>query len=344
MQYPSIFINTTGCDNWILKIIADDIVNELTRLGYHVRKGRYEEYDNEEVAYHMWWRVALPYKNARVNSVFITHIDDSMKEFDLCSMKNRFNSFVTMSNEDANFLIDLGFNKSKVFGLDLPARNTFIRPISLGIFSNCYPDNRKNENWLLEYCEQFEVAKCANFVFIGFGWASFIDKLSKSSCSFEWHCVSRSMPYEYFFQQLKLEKLDCYIYMGMDGGAMGSYDAYAMGIPLCISNDGYHKGIPDIDYTFETKEEFFGVMNNILNKHKHRLDFYAKNNVLHYVNSLLSIWTIGETIESNKTQRIDSSSFQSVVEKRRSNYFPWNIARIRQSLAAWLRKKRTKQK
>ena len=34
----------------------------------------------------------------------------------------------------------------------------------------------------------------------------------------------------------------------MDGGAMGSYDAYAYGKGLIISDNCYHKEIPNVDY------------------------------------------------------------------------------------------------
>lgn len=84
----SFYINTTGCNDWILKIIADDIANELTKRGLVVRKGDYANYKGEDIVYHMWWRIAVPYKKAKVNSVFITHTDDSFKEHDLCKIKD----------------------------------------------------------------------------------------------------------------------------------------------------------------------------------------------------------------------------------------------------------------
>lgn len=328
---PSFYINTTGCNDWILKIIADDIANELTKRGLVVRKGDYANYKGEDIVYHMWWRIAVPYKKAKVNSVFITHTDDSFKEHDLCKIKDFFDSYITMSDEDACFLKELGFDQNKVFGINLAVRNNYIKPISLGIFSNCYPDNRKNENWLLDYCASHEIAKLANFVFVGHGWGKFVNQLLPYNCSFEWHCVSRKMPHEYFFQQLKLSSLDYYLYMGMDGGAMGTYDAYAMGAHLCVSDDGYHKAIPDIDFKFTNKEEFDKCMDSILQIQKRKLAFYDNNNVENYVEQLYSIWVNG-CIDTNK---YDLYQFKNVVEKRRSNYFPHTIARIKQTLSSF---------
>ena len=337
-KYKSVYVNTTGCNNWILKIIADDIVRELTSMGYVVNKGPFESYKGEDIAYHMWWRVAVPYKEASVNSVFITHTDDSFKEADLHRMKMSFDSFITMSDEDARFLIELGYDEDRVYGINLPVRNTYIRPVSLGIFSSCYSDNRKNELWLLDYCKSRDVAKLANFVLVGQGWGDFVGRLSSLGYSFEWHCVSRDLPHEYFFQQLKLSQLDYYMYMGMDGGAMGTYDAYAMGAALCISDDGYHKAIPDIEYKFETKNQFFDALDEILQKQKRKIDFYVANSVSKYVKKISDVWE-GTACYENTTPNT-GSVFETVVDKRRKNYFSNSFVRIKQTLSSFLWRKK----
>ena len=56
-----------------------------------------------------------------------------------------------MSQEDREFLLQLGFDKEKTFGLALPVRNDYVRPLNLGIFSAYYKDGRKNEKWLLDF-------------------------------------------------------------------------------------------------------------------------------------------------------------------------------------------------
>ena len=80
-------------------------------------------------------------------------------------MKNNLNYF-TMSDEDRDFTTTW-FDSSKTFGLKLPVRNNYIKPISIGIFSALYEDGRKNENWILEYCKNQALSKAINFVFIG---------------------------------------------------------------------------------------------------------------------------------------------------------------------------------
>lgn len=327
-----------GASSWILSYISNDIVQELNKRGLFVRSGEFSDYRGESVAFQMWWRLAQPYPDADHNSVFVTHTDDKTKEADLIRMKNKFDSYICMSEEDAKFLIELGFDSKKVHGLTLPIRNTFIRPISIGIFSNCYPDNRKNEKWLLEYCKDHKDSQLVNFVFLGNGWENVCIELAKYNCSFEWHYASRSLPGEYFFQQLKLSNLDYYLYMGMDGGAMGTYDAYAMGTSLCVSDDGYHKDIPNIERSFETKEELFDHLNEICSKQRIKLDFFTSHSIEHYVDKLLTIWNGEANSLTKKSKVLKPKNFTSIVDKRRFNYFPLTFERWRQPLSSMIHK------
>ena len=151
------------------------------------------------------------------------------------------------------------------------------------------------------------------------------------------------MPYEYFYQQILLSQVDYYIYMGMDGGAMGSYDAYAMGLQLCISDDGYHKSMPDIDHKFSTKEEFFQEMDKIISKQARKLQFFQDNNVSKYVEKLAYIF---EHSSYPDIQEKTLSYSYSVKEKRRSNYFKLNFQRFRQPyvsmIVKWLDRNKLK--
>lgn len=339
MKYNSLFIDEAG-GNWILKILGDDICNGFSKLGVVCRRGSYSDYKGEDISLHMWWRRAQPNKGAKVNAVFVTHCDDILKEHDLISMKNNFDLFFCMSPEDAQFLVELGYDEKRVFGINLPTRNTYIKPLSIAIFSNCYSKMKvKNEQWLLDYCNNNQNSKYANFCFIGHGWGEVLTQLSDMGCSFEWHCVDRSLPYEYMFQQLKLVNMDYYIYMGMDGGAMGTYDAFAMGLELCVSDDGYHKCIPDKAYSFLNQDEFNNCLNRILDKQVRKIDFFKRNSVENYVSSVAYIIENGVYPQTNEPSTDIS---YSVKEKRRSNYFPLSFKRLRQPLVSLVIKLKNK--
>ena len=339
-----IFINDYGYDHkWIMGIIADDILREANKLGYQCRCGSFDDYEGEEIYYHLNYAVAVPEPKAKHNSVFYTHLNDALKEKDILSIKEKFDSFICMSPEDAQFLIELGFEPSKVYGRVLPVRNTFIKPISIGIFSACYPDGRKNEQWLIDYCSSNRQSKLVNFVFIGKGWGRVAEELEKLGCTYDWHNVSRNLPYEYQYQQNKLSSLNYYIYMGMDGGAMGTYDAYAQDVPLCVTYDGFHKAIPDLDYKFDNKQTFYSQMDEIISKHARRLDFFDKNRADNYVKWIVGVWN-GEISPEIAESEKSCISYHTVVEKKRDQYYPLSISKLRYYLSLKLVKFKTEKK
>ena len=323
-----IFIcNYNFSDNWIMGKIASDIQNVAQNMGVVCNRGKYEDYNGEEICYHIAYQEAEPFKGAKHNSVFYTHLNDSLQEKNLVSIKDKFDSFICMSPEDAQFMIELGFDPKKVYGRTLPVRNTYIKPISIGIFSACYPDGRKNEKWLIDYCRENPAAQCVNFVFIGPGWGRVVEELESLNCSSEWHNVSRKLPFEYQFQQNKLAGLDYYIYMGMDGGAMGTYDAYAQDVQLCVTFDGFHKSIPDLDYSFDNNDTFNEQLSRIVEKHVRRLDFFKYNTADNYVEWLMGVWN-GKAPEELSVDDKRCLSYGSVAEKKRTQYYGLNLARI----------------
>ena len=328
IEMKRIFINMYDNDHdWILGKIADDIVRVATELGYSCHCGKSEEYDGEEICYHLDWHLAVPIPMARHNSVFYTHLNDKLQEKTICEQKDRFDSFICMSQEDAQFLTELGFDESRVYGKTLPVRNSYVKPLSIGIFSACYFDGRKNESWLVDYCKNYDNAKLINFVFIGKGWGNVVKELEDAGCTYEWHNVSRKLPYEYQFQQNKLASLNYYIYMGMDGGAMGTYDAYAQDVPLCVTYDGFHKSIPDIDLRFDDKKSFCEQLDAIVSKHARRLDFFSQNNSTNYVKWLIGVWK-GEAPSEIEEKYKECINYKTVLEKKRDQYYGLSLSRI----------------
>ena len=318
----SFYISIAGMDpGWIVGKIAEDITRELKSKGYTSNYGEPKDYNNEDVCYHMGWAYAKPQKNAKINSVFITHIDDKFKENLIVSMKDQFDSFVCMSYESKCFLEELGFDKNKVFGLPLPARNQYVKPLSLGVCCSYYKDNRKNEKWLLDFCENNSDINLVNFVFIGPDWGKYLKMLSMFDCSFEWHNTSRNLPFEYQFQQNKLSNLDYYFYLGFDGGAMGTYDAYAYGNKLLISNQCYHKSIPNVEYSFKNYKEFEKQLSEILQTQKNKIIFFKEHTPVNYVSKLIRIWE-GKNIENIEIRK------SNVVLDRRKSYFSFSVRRF----------------
>lgn len=324
MDNPSVFISIAGVDaGWIVGKIAEDIQSNLKDMNIECRYGTPNEYQGEDICHHMGYLYAEPKKEAKINSVFITHIDDAIKENTILREKDRFDYFITMSSYDKNYLDQLGFDSSKTYGLALPARNQYVKPISLGIFSAYYKDGRKNEQWVRNFCANNPNHKLLNFVFVGPHWGDFLPELTKLDANFEWHNVSREMPYEYIFQQNKLEKLDYFFYLGIDGGAMGTYDGYAMGNKLIVTKNCYHLDIPNVDYYIDSEQDFDMALKEISEKQKNKIDFFADNNPKEYTKKLLKIWEnkfdyefpIYDNVVANKRNYHSRLTVQRVLAK-----------------------------
>ena len=121
--------------------------------------------------------------------------------------------------------------------------------------------------------------------------------------------------------------LNYYIYMGMDGGAMGTYDAYAQDVPLCVTYDGFHKSIPEIDYKFDNKYTFFEQLDSIVNKHYERLMFFQDNNRENYTKWLIKVWTGEQSPEISEESKM-CLSYKNVLEKKRSQYYKVTLGKI----------------
>ena len=203
----------------------------------------------------------------------------------------------------------------------------------MGIFSSCYADYRKNERWLIDYCRSHKQAQLANFVFIGRDWGEVVKELQDCGCSSTWVNITRNLPYEYQYQQSLLQRLDYYFYMGMDGGAMGTYDAYAQGVPLCVTFDGFHKCIPSLDLSFDNQEGFINCMNTVFKKQEERLNFFKASSAKDYFEWLRAIWFEEKTMVLSERDK-ECLSYNSVLEKRRDQYMPLTYNRLR-SLIRW---------
>lgn len=335
-----IFICNYGySSNWIMGKIADDIQTEAMKKGYVCNQGDYKDYAGEEICYHLNHHVATPFKGAEHNSVFYTHLNDSLQEKAFYQARDLFDSYICMSPEDAQYLIELGFPKERVHGRILAIRNTYIKPLSIGIFSRCYPDGRKNEKWLLDYCATHEEAKNVNFVFLGDGWGNTVNELNRMNCSYEWHNASRHLPFEYQFQQNKLASLDYYIYMGMDGGAMGTYDAYAQNVPLCVTFDGFHKAIPYLDNVFDNENTFCEQLDIIVKRHCQRLNFFKNNTATLYFEWLFGVWE-GKSDDLISDHDRKCLSYDNVVDKKRQQYYPIGLNSIKKAIVRYFMRKR----
>jgi len=203
-QFQSVYILQPLKSSWIIEKLMSDIANQLAKKGVKVRIGPRSAYDGEEIVFHSRYLYVQTIKEAKVNSIFVTHIDDKLKEFELKrEIKKKNHNFVCMSPLDAKKLVQLGCKKRNVIGLNLPHRGGYIRYPRIAIFSDYYNDNRKNEGWIDEYIKSVS-KKDRNkiiFSFLGHGWEDFGKKLNELGGSYEIYSYNRDMDGEYEAQR-----------------------------------------------------------------------------------------------------------------------------------------------
>lgn len=342
MKIKSVFISEPIHVGWIIEKLMRDLAGKLTLRGIKVTIGKIEDYKGEDIVFHARYLYATSVKGAKVNSVFVTHIDDRLKEMEIRKEFDEFNSFVCCSQHDADFLKGLGCSEAKVIGIDLPHRGGNLRPKKIAFFSERYKDGRKNEDWVLEYFSQAESHARRGIVLclIGYNWEDYCNKLADLGISFELYRYDRSLPGEYEIQKEILSGMDFMIYPGFDGGAMCVYDGITAGVELIIADNGYHKGLGGNTRLFRDKKEFFIRMNEVAESFKQRENVYDERSIDNYVERILRHWQ--SIVSENATRsnfeisHIDVSRFElketTEVQFFRSHYKKISMRRMASSL------------
>lgn len=344
----SVFISQEIDGGWIIEKLMSDIACELVSRGLIVRTGRPDEYNGEQVVFHSRYLYCKPVKSAPLNSVFVTHIDDKLKELEIKAEFDSFDSFVCMSPQDASVLLGFGCNDRAVLGNNLPHRGMILRPIKLAIFSDKYNDGRKNECWILEYLQKLtpDLRRGIVISILGHNWEGFCTELSKIGISYELFCYDRQLPNEYALQKEILSSMDYLLYPAFDGGAMCVYDAISEGVKLIISDVGYHIDLIDGAKLFSNKTEFELRMNEVLYEFTKREMVYKERSIGVYVDKLLIHWcsvlnakngrhTICDQISSKNTSHADVS----IINAYRFHYKKISARRIISSVYRLIYKK-----
>jgi hypothetical protein len=318
---------------WIIEKLMLHISAELTVRGLAVEIGPSANYSSQDVIFNSRFLTPFFHHKAKVNSLFISHIDDKLRELELKALFKKFNSFVCLSPEDAHFARGLKGSPGGVFGINLPSLHLDINPIRIAIFSSRYDDGRKNESWIFDYCKSCSDEFKRSFIlcFIGDNWANFCDDLSKIDINYEIYRYSISMPNEYEFCKKNLQSMDFLIYPGFDGGAMSVYDGIVSGLNILASNISYHQYLSDEIILFNNKTEFHDELNKLIFKVIARRDSLVSRNISNYVEKLLDHWN---SIASGTSQQEDDlcDLDSKTLNKYRKNYKKITLRRIGSTL------------
>jgi len=335
MQIRSVYIVEPIDQGWIIERLMRDIASELTGRGIPTRIGTSNQYQGEEVIFNSRYLTALSDARAKVNSLFITHVDDRTKELQLCSSFKKFNSLVCLSPQDADFVAALNGSRAGVAGIDLPTRELKVRPMRLAMFSARYEDGRKNEQWIADYFRDKPATYRANFVFcfMGWGWETFCATLGEMEMNYEIYRYSRFTPGEYERYKEVLATMDTLIYLGFDGGAMSVYDAISAGLHVIAPDISYHRDLGDAVSLFQDQAGFYLEMDRLNEKTRGRKESLQRRSIGAYTDQLVAHWNTliqGDiTVEHLPEQQLASAAELVALNRARDRYKRLDFVRVR---------------
>lgn len=341
-QIRSVYIVEPEGQGWIIERLMRDVAGELGSRGITTRIGKGTGYAGEDVVFNSRFLTALADERARINSLFITHVDDSSKERELRASFPRFNSFVCLSPQDADFVTALKGDGCGVIGIELPPRELGVRPIRLAMFSARYEDGRKNEQWIADYFRDktSEHRSAFVFCFLGWGWESFCATLAGLEMNYEIYRYSRYAPGEYELYKEALITADALIYLGFDGGAMSVYDAINAGVDVLASNGSFHRGLGDSVALFNDRDEFHRELDRLQARHAGRVTALQQRSIVAYTDRLLTHWnslvTNDPARQSEPAMIVPGELERQTLETFRGRYKRMGISRIRSVLIRWL--------
>ncbi len=328
----SVYVVEPKDHGWIIERLMRDITAELNARALRARVGPRAGYDGEDVILNSRYLTPLSDQRARVNALFITHIDDRVKEMELRSRRGSFNSLICMSGQEADFISGLVGDRTGVVGINLPARDLTVGPVRVALFSAHYDDGRKNEQWLIDYFKARGRDHRDNFVIclMGWGWEQFCTTLGQMEMSYEIYRYSRFTPGEYGMYKSVLPSMDALAYLGFDGGAMCVYDALSAGVDVIATDISYHRGLGESVFLVSDQKGFFEQMDRLHDRNMSRKMALRARSVEQYVDQLLAHWNqiANGGREVAVTPAVRANEVEA-VQVFRSHYKPIGLSRVR---------------
>ncbi len=271
---------------WILGKFALKMQENLERLGIiaDISKVTNPEADiNHHIIY-------LNYnsKISSIDTLMVTHIDDS-KKLNLLKKQLQFARLgICMSRETMNKLIKLGIPREKLTFIN-PAHDEIIKPrkILIGITCNVQKDGRKREVFIEKLSGDIDPS-LFNFSIMGNGWQEKVNILKSRGFDVEY---TSTFNYEKYITLIPT--LDYYLYTGQDEGQMGYLDALSAGVKTIVTPQGYHLDAEaGINHPFNTYTELLEIFNEISSSKKKLIKAVEAWTWENYTKKHLEVWRL----------------------------------------------------
>ncbi|MBL7003855.1 MAG: hypothetical protein ISR69_07515 [Gammaproteobacteria bacterium] len=259
-----IVLDTKG---WILEVLANKCYDELStnkeKFNVSLKVGLGDP--GKDIYIHFIYLSAQIIPNA-VNIVYVTHIDRYHKAFRLVrlSRKNAFSVTMSTSTEE---LVKKYTGVNNVIAqvpksIHFNGKDNF-KKITFGIFSNLYPDKRKDDKTIAEFLSiANNFSQNIHVIIMGSGFNAIIK-------------ANNSLSYDYYNNGFNVKdykdnliKCDYVVYFGRDEGAISILDASTLDIPIIAIEQGYHKDICLSKYSklCKSSNEMISVIKGICNQ------------------------------------------------------------------------------
>ncbi|MEI8095233.1 MAG: hypothetical protein WCG80_13575 [Spirochaetales bacterium] len=220
------------------------------------------------------------------DTLMITHIDTVTKLSLLKDQLRVASAGICMSQETRINLIEAGIDQSKLHVVN-PAHDGII-PIKkkyFGITCRVQNDGRKREHLLVRLSQELDPAYFG-FIIMGDGWEPCIKELEETGFNVEFHRDFQPEIYAGLFQ-----RMDYYLYMGLDEGQMGFVDACAAGIETLVTDQGYHQDAKGgMTFPFLTEEELLAIARELQSDRRQLVESVAGWNWQSYTDQHVQIW------------------------------------------------------
>ena len=313
-------------DNWIFEDIAKKLKKNLEskKLNVKISRNPLKNFD----AYHHISYLNCNYKTLfkdKVNTAMITHIDTTSKLNIVLKLNDYIDCFTVQSLQTKKYVSKF-LNKIKTQVIYVPPNDKIkFNKIKLGIFSNKYPDGRKNEKILIKALKKLSPDIFEIFI-MGKDWKKEIIQIKK--LNFDCHYIKK---FNINVYKNILSKIDYLLYLGFDEGSISFMDGLKSGTKFIVTNQGFHQDFSKfIDYKINNiNYDLVNVLGKI------QKDIIAKNKLIdqinykYYAKEHLYLWSkIAKNKKKykkkTKSSKNDLSLFRKTIN-RKLNIFKYKI-------------------
>ncbi len=241
---------------WILWDYAEKLAQHLAGLVEQVGISP-RQLPGHDVTYHINYAGMAKVAASGVHTTMVTHIDEPAK-LNLVTAQARGGIHgICMSEHTARMLRQFtGENRfsSLLVPTMLPQRQRRTRVL---VSSRVYPDGRKNERWVQEFCRQFDPANLLLRI-MGAGWDAIVRELEEAGYRIEYLAG-----FDKSLNSRWLEDTDYVLYTGFDEGALSVLDALAYGVTPIATAQGFHLELPGKMRLFSTRAQLLEIARDI---------------------------------------------------------------------------------